>query len=368
MKKILVLQTWGIGDMIMATPMLSALRKQFPSAKITVIAGHVAAAQAVPTSIVDEVRLIVPGKTIPGNIPPRHWLRAVAGFRRDRFDTAIICTRLPTRIALLLRFLAGIKVVAGDSVPPKRVGVTHWCPVKPESHRVLSNMNILRTLIPDAEPGPLSFPIGAASYAHAERYWMEAGLQDRPVLGIHPGSDPHEGKDKRPHPETLIAIIQSFLNDFPESRVALLFGFLDSHLIPMFDGIDKRVTCVRDLPLCVVGGLISKLRVMLAGDTALGHIAAALGIPTITLAGPTMVSSTRPWGNKNVIVKTSEELPCMPCYGTRLYGHCPYDSRCIRGISVSEVLEKVAERFHGDGNGRRGDRPVRGFSSVGQER
>ncbi len=355
MEKILVLQTWGIGDMIMATPMLSSLRKQVPHAKITVIAGYTVSAQAIAGTLADEIRLIVPGKTIPGNIVPRYWLPAMVRFRREGFGAALICTRMSPRIAPLLRFMAGIKIVAGDSPSPKRMGYTHWCPVQPECHRVLSNMNILRTLFPEAEPGPLSFSISKESYTLADRYWMEAGLQGRPVLGIHPGSDPGEGKDKRPHPETLRLIIQSLLHAFPESRVVLLFGPLETDLIPIFYGMDKRVICVRDLPVGVVGALISKMKAMLSGDTALGHIAAALGIPTMTLAGPTMVSSTRPWSDKNLIVKTTEALPCMPCYDTPLYGNCPHGVRCMRGISVTDVLDKLSQRFLAAQNGHWSD-------------
>ena len=43
MKKVLVVQTWGIGDMVMITPMLQALRAELPTAHVIVVAGSLAA-------------------------------------------------------------------------------------------------------------------------------------------------------------------------------------------------------------------------------------------------------------------------------------------------------------------------------------
>jgi hypothetical protein len=37
----------------------------------------------------------------------------------------------------------------------------------------------------------------------------------------------------------------------------------------------------------------------------------------------------------------------MPCYGTRLYGRCPYDARCMRGITLAQVMDAIMEVFGG---------------------
>ena len=339
MNKVLVFQTWGIGDMIMSTPMLSALRQQLPEAHITVIAGSRAAADVVDgASFCNEIRIMSPDKMIFYQL-----IKTFRGFRRERFDAAIICTRISPRIAQLLKLLSGIKVITGDCLPPRRWGYTHWCPVELDLHRVTSNLNILRMILPDAKIGQLYFHLDPESRVHADRFWRESGLDGRDVLGIHPGAG-YKQKNKRFPPEKFCLVIRMFLDKFLDARVIIFFGTDDRELIPHLSGIDERVKFASDLTLRTVGAVISKTRVLLAGDSGLGHIAAALGVPVVTLAGPTQVVSTRPWSDRNIIVKTTEKLSCMPCYDTNLYGHCDHVS-CMKGISEIQVLETLIQYF-----------------------
>ena len=176
----------------------------------------------------------------------------------------------------------------------------------------------------------------------ADRLWSQTGLDQHEVLGIHAGSS--LPRDKRLPAEKFRIVIQNFLDRFPDAPVLLFFGPEDEDILPQFSGIDERVMFVSDQPLRTVARLISKLRALLAGDTGLGHIAAAFGVPVVTLAGPTQVSSTRPWSNENIILRNGD-LPCMPCFGTALYGHCPYNVMCMEGISVTQILEALSPYF-----------------------
>jgi heptosyltransferase-2 len=68
------------------------------------------------------------------------------------------------------------------------------------------------------------------------------------------------------------------------------------------------------------------------------HIAGALNIPTIAIFGSTNPVTTAPAGNKSIIVR--REVPCSPC----LKKTCPTDFRCMKLISVEDVLP-VAEKL-----------------------
>jgi ADP-heptose:LPS heptosyltransferase len=125
----------------------------------------------------------------------------------------------------------------------------------------------------------------------------------------------------------------------------ILLGPYDMELLQFMSGMDERVVIARELPLRVIASLIARMKVLLAGDTSLGHVASAVGIPVITLAGPTQVSITRPWGDENIVIKTEEVLDCMPCYGTSLAGHCVSQNRCMYGISHRRVVEAISKYF-----------------------
>src|SRR5207249_3767430 len=151
MKRVVVFQTWGIGDMIMSTPMLGALRQRLPETAITIIAGSPAAASVVEGShLCDEVRVMAPGK-----MQIKELIKTFHGFKKDNFDAAILCTRLSSWIAQLLRLLSGIKIIAGDSMPPRQWGYTHWTAVDVCAHRVTANLSILHAVLREAEAGPL---------------------------------------------------------------------------------------------------------------------------------------------------------------------------------------------------------------------
>jgi ADP-heptose:LPS heptosyltransferase len=206
--KVIVFQNWGIGDMIMTTPMLSALRQQLPGANVVVIASSCYAAEVIEGScLCDEVRVISPGK-----MGVFQLIRMFSGFRKEIFDVAIICTRIFPRLAQILRLFSGIKVIVGDSLPPRRWGYTHWCPVKTDLHRVESNINILRTIFPGAEVGKIYFHLDESSRLTGEKIWSRAGLDGLNVLGVHPGTGPQ--RFKRFPPEKFRILIQAFLNEF----------------------------------------------------------------------------------------------------------------------------------------------------------
>lgn len=333
---LLVVQTWGIGDMIMATPMLASLRRVFPSARVTLLAGSTSAAETVDPSLYDEVRVL-----------PKDWrspINAVRFFgtlRSERYDAAVVATRLSPWFAACLRWISRIPVVAGDGSPGRWSAHTHRVDILPEEHRVASNNRILRLLSPDADPGRLSLAADAASTAAAERLWRESGLQGKCVLGVHPGSDPTEGRDKRPTPRVAREVIKSFVAGGDDRRAAVFFGPMEADLIGAYAGLGPRVHLLIDVPLKSVYSLLARCAVLVSGDAALGHAAAAHGVPTVTLAGPTLVSSTKPWSPRNSVVRTEERLACMPCYGTALYGSCPHNARCMTGIEPRSVLARI---------------------------
>jgi heptosyltransferase-2 len=74
------------------------------------------------------------------------------------------------------------------------------------------------------------------------------------------------------------------------------------------------------------------------------HIAGALNIPTIAIFGSTNPVTTAPVGNKSIIVR--HEVSCSPC----LKKTCPADFRCMRLISVEDVLQVAQDLFQNNRN------------------
>jgi ADP-heptose:LPS heptosyltransferase len=241
---------------------------------------------------------------------------------------------------VLLKAVSGIPIVAGDGAGRKGWGYTHWRRVDSASHRITSNLEIVRLLFPHATATPgLYFHVDEAAYAEAEAFWRTNRLEGRAVLGLHPGGGEKECKEKRLPPRLCIGIMRRFLEDNPAGRAIVFFGPEDQDVRPAVGSDDNRILVADRLHVRTVGALIGRCRNFVSGDTGLAHIAAALGVPAVTVAGPTDMRQTRPWGTAHHVVTTRKVLSCRPCYDTELFGKCPFERECMVTIPEEDVCE-----------------------------
>ncbi len=82
--------------------------------------------------------------------------------------------------------------------------------------------------------------------------------------------------------------------------------------------------------------LLAELDALVAGDTGVSHLAAALGTPVIVLFGPTDPTLSAPRGPATVL---THPVPCAPC----LYRVCPIEHPCLDGLSAARVAAAVGE-------------------------
>jgi heptosyltransferase-2 len=80
--------------------------------------------------------------------------------------------------------------------------------------------------------------------------------------------------------------------------------------------------------------LLSELDVVIAGDTGIGHLAAALGTPVVSVFGPTDPHLTAPRGTVAVV---RHLVPCAPCF----YRACPIDHPCLGSVTAEVVAARA---------------------------
>src|SRR5437588_142096 len=100
----------------------------------------------------------------------------------------------------------------------------------------------------------------------------------------------------------------------------------------------------RDRP-ALLPALLTEIDALVSGDTGVGHLATALGTPSVTLFGPTDPALSAPRGRGAVV---THPVPCAPCF----YRACPIEHPCLRGVTPEEVHARAAAR----GGGGRGHR------------
>ncbi|WHZ13177.1 MAG: hypothetical protein OJF52_000009 [Nitrospira sp.] len=338
MEKILVIQTWGIGDMVMTTPMLWGLRIAQPTAHVAVVAGSNEAADVIRGSKLCDDVLVMSFR--------RSSMTAIIQFflklRGKGFDAAFVASRLSPYVALFLRFLSGIKVVVGDGTGNRGWGYSRWRQVDVTKHKVIENVEILRLQLPHAGIGDLYFHIDEEARTEAARIWSDHKLDGYIVLGIHPGGAANECPDKQIPVELCREVVQEFLAGANSRKVVMFFGPDEIERMSLYEWGFDRVILLSGLSVRAVGAIIARTNVFLSGDTGLGHIAAAVGTSVVTVAGPTDIGHTRPWGNEHLVVRTEKQLDCMPCYETSLYGRCPFNQECMRSVIGEDIAKNIS--------------------------
>ena len=87
--------------------------------------------------------------------------------------------------------------------------------------------------------------------------------------------------------------------------------------------------------------IISNLNLFISSDTGLMHIAYGVGTPTVSLFGAGIEAKWGPKGNKNIII--NKKLPCSPCTKYGYTPNCKIDVKCLKDISVDEVINSTSE-------------------------
>ena len=80
---------------------------------------------------------------------------------------------------------------------------------------------------------------------------------------------------------------------------------------------------------------LSQCTALLTNDTGTMHLAALLGVPTISIFGSTEPILTGPMGANHRVIR--HQVECSPCF----LRECPIDFRCMNSVGVAEVTEAV---------------------------
>ncbi len=353
LRRLLVIHRIRIGDAIVITPLLRALRKRFPEADITLLVSPVVADLMRRAPGPDRVIAFEPGRGEGARAAA-----ARAARETGPADGAFVLdfTGLSVRIAER----AGARFRIGYDDHGRGWRLTHALPWPPEWNRAMA----------DYEPGTaprhqaerwlaLGALVGASTAdaqprleAKGARGWNDllpaAGLpEDARVLVIHPGSDPAYR-----WPAERWGTAVGTLVERHGFQVILSGGPGDAPVIS-----EVRSALKQQAPDILHAGLVKALDVvaradlLLTVDTCLGHLASAVGTPAVVLSGPSDPRIWRPYGEIHRVVRDPEER----CGGCK-QPHCPLrEHLCMDGIAVEAVLRAAEEALaHAGPGGRRG--------------
>jgi len=324
-----------IGDAVMATPALVALRQLFPDTHLALVARPYVAAVFDPAPYADEILLWGrPGGMSTGALA--HLLR------RQHHDLGVLLAN-SFRSALLF-FLGGVGRRVGYAREFRAALLTdRLTPPRADGRCVptpaLGYYFELVRLLGAAEPPPrMQLFTTPEDEAAADGLFSALGLVAERTLIMAPGAAFGAAKC---WPAERFAAVARRAHDELQLRTLILCAPQE---LPVAEAIaaESRGAAVFPPPplptLRTAKALVRRARAMLTNDSGLRHFAAAYDVPVVAIFGPTHIQWTETWFAKET--KLQAAVPCGPCQ-KRV---CPAGHlRCMMETTPEQVLAALAE-------------------------
>jgi heptosyltransferase-2/heptosyltransferase-3 len=296
-KRVALILPCCIGDVVMATPTLQALRRAYPNAHITWCVGSwsKAAIEMHPAlnTVIDTGAAALPVKSWGG-----FW-RFVEQLRSCYFDLAVSLVRSP--LMSLALWLAGIPHRAGLDSDGRGFGYSVRAPIDPlaERHEADIYLDVPRALGLDVSGLWASCPPTPNDLRAAHAALAAHGLADRPVVLVNPagGQNPGMVMDSKRYPAASMAFLAERTAERLQATVMVVAGPNDGALAAQLQAhlSTPAPALVGVLTLRQIAALASLSRLYLGNDTGLTHLAAAAGAPTVMVMGPTSPKRYAPY-------------------------------------------------------------------------
>jgi predicted lipopolysaccharide heptosyltransferase III len=336
-QRVLVVRLRSIGDTVLATPSLFALRRFLPHARIDMLLEEWVA------PVLDGFDLIDRVITIPRDRAAART-RVARELRANRYD--VVYNLHGGTTATFLTRATGAKHRVGfahyqyhrlhNHIAPSSLDI--W--KRPKLHSVEQQLALIGwTGVPVTDRPPTQLAVTEPALASVREKLRSAGFPTEsaefgPFALIHPAA----AFDTKRWATSRFARIAEDLAARGMAVLAIAAPN-DRHLVAtLIKESSAHVTGLADLSLPEVTALASLARLFVGNDSGIAHIAAATGVPCVVIFGSSNVAHWRPWTTQpNEIVR--EELPCQPCHG---YFCAEFEQpECILRVPVERVTGAI---------------------------
>jgi heptosyltransferase-2 len=339
----LFLPNW-VGDVVMATPAVRAVRAHFPAADLVAVCKPYVADVLAGSPWFQHVILFDKS----GRRERRLWA-AARKLRTRRTDAAVLFPN-SFRTAMLAR-LGGCRTVVGFARYGRSLLLSRRLkPVTDARGRItpspiIDDYNRLVRELGTPDPGHrMELFTTPADEAAADAVWERFGLgRYAEVVGLNPGAAFGAAKF---WPTESFARLARMLTQRRGCGVLVLCGPAERDTARRIadDSRSPHVFPLSDSPLSLglTKALIRRLDLLVTTDSGPRHFAAAFGRPVVTLFGPTHIEWTETYYPKAVHLQ--RKVPCGPCQ----LRTCPLDHRCMRELSPEEVFAAADRLLAGE--------------------
>ncbi len=334
MKRILIINVNWLGDVLLSTASIRAIKKAYPESYLACMVPSRCVEVLKGNPYLDEVVVFDEKATHRGLIAKINFIKEL---KKKKFDIVFLFHRSFTRA--LIAFLANIPERVGYYAKKRGMLLTKKIiPPEEEMHRLAYYLNIVESYGVKSNGKYYEFFINDDDREYVDSQLKKLGVDRNDfVVVVNPGGN---WQPKR----------------WPKENFANLSDRLISELGAkiIISGADKDITLANDIsnlmkskPIILagktnlkqLGALMEAADLVISADSGPMHIAAAMGTDLIALFGPTKTSLTGPLGKGRIAIIQKDVACKIPCYKV----DCK-DNRCMEEISVEYVL-KEAKKF-----------------------
>lgn len=338
-RSFLVVEPWGIGDVVLSTALLRSLRANYPGARVALLAKSHAKDLLANGGLVDE---IIPfdfpwtaftGKLSPGKYVPKEFQALIRVLRARDFDVSLDARR--DIRSNVITYFAGARRRIGYDFGGGSHLLTDSLPSGTQNeHKVSDWLALLEPLGVRSDRGfAPSLTVTEAERANARRRIAMLGLStERTIIGLHPGAS---NAVRRWGGERFAAVIDSLVQERGVQVLVFEENEGDSSDIKPHHLVKRIKSNLRGFM-----ALVTECDLLLCSDSGPMHIANALGVPVTALFGPQRRDWYGPRGQLDRVVQV-DDMPCRPCFDACIFA----TPHCMEGITVEAVVSSIGTQL-----------------------
>jgi lipopolysaccharide heptosyltransferase II len=348
-KHILILKPCCLGDVIMATPVITVLRRAFPEAAIDFAVGSWS--RVVVANHPHVQRIVDTGRVGQGVYGWREVWQLAQRLRAHRYDVCLTLDRSP-RVGMVA-WLAGIPYRAGLDSRGRGFAHNVRVPVPPLRYEPELYLDVPRALTRSAQTPRAKFEFAPTQFFPTDEDREQVArllatiTNNQLLIAIHPGGGNNPGMiltAKRWPVERFAAIAARLIETY--GATVVLIGARDDTPITQAvraamkhqtQDLSGLIDLTGQLTIGQLGALYERCVLMIGNDSGVLHLANAVGTPVVALYGPSDPRVYGPYNAKSLALW--HEVGCNPCFvqGRARPDCCPHHA--MEAISIEECWE-----------------------------
>lgn len=350
--KILIVNPFGIGDVLFSTPLISNLKEAYPQSYLGYICNIRAKDVLRNNPQIDEIFVFEKDKY--RNLWKQGKFKCIKNFfsfliqiKKRNFDV-VIDLSLGYHYSFFL-WLIGIKKRLGYNYRNRGRFLTHKIDISGYNDKPIADyyLDLLKFLNIQPKKFPLTMNVSEKDKSWADDFFKANDLKEKDlIVGIIPAGGASWGRDfsYRHWPwenytrlgERLITGLNAKIIIFGDSSEADICRQVQNTLK------GNSVNACAKTSLKQFAACLAKCKLVICNDGGPLHVAVSQDVMTVSIFGPVdeKVYGPYPPASKHIVV--IKNMDCRPCYGKFKLPVCPNNRICLRGLSVDEVFRLTA--------------------------